>query len=154
MVAEVEPPELAQLLDAAERPRSANWSLRAALTRYAQPQPQRASAVIELLRRIEAALRSQTKVLAREGNALWTALDGSEAASPDGDVEARLVGLLRALRELDRLGDLLADWAVVRAGVRPDDAVDAVVADVTRRLDALGIPREERPPRPAVRRGG
>ena len=56
MSASIEPPELAALVDPAERPRAENWSLRAALTRYAQPQPQRASAVIELLRRTEAAL--------------------------------------------------------------------------------------------------
>ena len=52
MATEVSPPELAALLDYAERPRVDDWSLRAALTRYAQPQPQRASDLIEVMRRV------------------------------------------------------------------------------------------------------
>src|SRR5205823_304392 len=102
-------------------------SLRAALCRYAQPQPVRVSAVLDLVRRIEFALQ------------------GASAAD-----DAFLVELLRAAAELDRLGDALAEWAVDRAGERPDAAVDAVTADVARRLEALGVPHEERlrPTRP------
>jgi hypothetical protein len=143
---EVEPPELARLVDLAERPRDEDWSLRAALVRYAQPQPVRASAVVEVVRRIEGVLRSKAKVLERQGPAVWAAL----AAAGDGDVDAQLVGVLRAAAELDRLGDLLAGWAVDRRPPRPDGAVDEVIADVAARLDALGVPREDgsgRPPR-------
>lgn len=150
MVAEVEPTELAQLLDTAERPRAQNWSLRAALTRYAQPQPQRASDFIELLRMIESALRPHSKLLEREGPAVWRAV---QAADGSPDVDAVLVELLRALAECDRLGEALAAWAVDRVGERPDAMVDAVVADVGRRLEQLGVPREERP-RPTGRGRG
>lgn len=142
MTAPFEPAELAALVDTAERPRAENWSLRAALTRYAQPQPQRASAVIELLRRIEFALKPHTKRLEREGPAVWAEVVG---AAP---TDEHLVGLLQALAEVDRLGDVLATWAVDRAGERPDGLVDEVVADVTARLEALGVEREERPARP------
>jgi hypothetical protein len=143
MSAPLEPAELAALVDTAERPRAENWSLRAALTRYAQPQPQRASAVIELLRRIEFALKPHTKRLEREGPAVWAELHDRAPAT-----DALLVGLLQALAEIDRLGDGLATWAVDRAGERPDGLVDEVVAGVTARLEALGVEREERPARP------
>jgi hypothetical protein len=56
---------------------------------------------------------------------------------------------LEATAQLDRLGDIVADWAV-NANVEPPNAeIDAITDDVARRLDALGVPREERvrPPR-------
>jgi hypothetical protein len=160
MVAEVEPAELARLLDTAERPRAQNWSLRAAVTRYAQPQPQRSSDVIELLRRTESALRPHSKLFEREGPVVWRAVqadgDGDSDSDSDSDSDAIdpfVVELLRALVELDRLGDVLADWAVDRAVGRPDATVDAVVADVTARLERLGVQREERPRPTGGRRG-
>lgn len=146
MAAEVQPRELAQLLDVAERPRAGGWSLRAALTRYAQPQPQRASDLIELVRRIEAAVRPQQATFDSDGPALWSALTGEVDGEGAGDMA--LVGVLGALQEIDRVADVLATWAVDRAGERPDEAVDATVADVAARLDALGVAREERPPMP------
>ncbi|HUP84063.1 MAG TPA: hypothetical protein VM143_00215 [Acidimicrobiales bacterium] len=153
MTAQVEPAELAALLDVAERPRAEQWSLRAALTRYAQPQPDRASAVIELVRRIDSALRPHAKRLERDGPALWRAATGVAPADGGDDEAATFVAeVLRALVELDRLGDGLAAWAVDRAGERPDAVVDEIVGDVTARLERLGIEREERP-RPAYRRG-
>ena len=141
MAAEIEPAELGLLLDYAERPRAHDWSLRAALTRYAQPEPERVGRVLELVRRIEFALKPQIKAVERDGAAVWQALQ-----SGGGDP---VVGLLRAMVELDRLGDELAVWAADPSGDRPDAAVDAVTADVLHRLDELGVPREERqrPPR-------
>jgi hypothetical protein len=144
VAAEVEPAELAQLLDFAERPRTENWSLRAALVRYAQPQPQRVNDLLELVRRIQGALGAQSTTLQRDGGEIWDAL---ERDRPPADV-APLVELLGAAREIDRLGDVLAEWAVDTSRPRPDGAVDAVIADVAGRLERLGIPPEERvPPR-------
>ena len=54
-------------LDVAERPRSTGWSLRAALVRYAQPQPQRASDLIELVRRIRSRSSSGEPELTSQG---------------------------------------------------------------------------------------
>jgi hypothetical protein len=83
----------------------------------------------------------------REGPALWQALDADagEASGPTGVA----IGLLRAMVLLDQLGDVLAEWAVDRAGERPDNEVDAVTADVAQRLADLGVPHEDRarPPR-------
>lgn len=143
MPVDVEPPELAQLIDFAERPRVADWSLRAALVRYAQPEPERVQQLLELVRRTDGALRSQSKLLEREGPEIWSSLAGDAGAPPDTQ---HLVDLLRTTQELDRIGDVLASWAVDRAGDRPNDETDAVIADVAPRLDELGVPREEPPP--------
>lgn len=145
-MADLQPPELAQLVDFAERPRAEGWSLRSALVRYAQPHPVRVGRVLEHIRRAEWALHQQVKVLDHRGPELWAALQ-----SPDEGEDA-LVTLLRAVQVIDELGDVLAAWAVDRSGDQPDEEVDSVTADVGARLDALGIRHEERQ-RPAGRRG-
>jgi hypothetical protein len=144
--AELQPTELARLVDFAERPRVDDWSLRAALVRYAQREPQRVSTILELVRRIDFALKPQAKTLEKEGPTIWA---GIGAGSTDA-----LVELLRTTQELDGLGDRLATWAVDRDGDPPDDVVDAVTARVARQLDDQGVPREqrERPPPGARRR--
>jgi hypothetical protein len=136
--AEIEPPELARLVDFSERSRTDDWSLRSALVRYAQPQPQRVNDILDLVRRVEWALGKQSKRVERDGAELWAALESGD----DGD---DLVALLRAARELDGLGDVVVAWAVDRTGASPDARVDEVVADVVTRLESLGIPHEERP---------
>jgi hypothetical protein len=146
MPAEIEPPELARLVDFAERPRIRDWSLRSALVRYAQPEPQRVNDILELVRRVDAALGKNAAALANKGPAFGNALEqGGEGPDP------YVMGVLRAARELDALGEVLAGWAVDRAGDRPNADVDRVVADVAEQLDALGVPREERPPGPRNR---
>ena len=148
MSAEIEPPQLARLIDFAERPRVRDWSLRAALVRYAQPEPERAQRILELVRRIEWTLRSHRKAIDRAGQEIWNELQGdAEQAGRHADV----VALLRPASELDGLGDILAGWAVDLAGERPNAAVDAVTGAVARRLDELNVPREERQ-RPPGRR--
>lgn len=105
--------------DFTERPRPpAGWSLRAALTRYAQGQPQRVADLLEVVRRIQFGA---------------------------GKVEA---DLQPCIEELEVVADALATWAPDpwRAH-RPDAEVDAVIASVARRLDELGVPVEERPAR-------
>ena len=139
------PPELAQLIDVAERPRVGNWSLRAALTRYGQPQPQRTSDLIEVLRRIEVAVRGAMPTLEEHGVALWAAL--SEEVAPPPGLED-VVALLQVISDVDVVGDAMAAWADDLRRDRPDAEIDAVAPDAMERLDALGVPREEerRPP--------
>ncbi len=149
MAAEVEPPELARLLDFAERPRVGDWSLRSALTRYAQPQPQRVSDVLELVRWLEFALRPQLKAVERDGAAYCQALQSGDGSRPEPVLE-----LLRQMAELDRLGDVLAAWADDPHGTEPPDAaVDAVTSAVGGRMTELGVPREERQRPPRTSRG-
>jgi hypothetical protein len=141
VAAPIEPPELAALVDLAERPRATGWSLRAALVRYAQPEPVRSGAILELVRRVDGALKGHAKALAKQGPAIWDAVEGG-GATPD--VAQPLVDLLVAIRGLDELGDRLAAWAVDPAQDRPDAAVDEVVATTGARLDELGVVRERR----------
>lgn len=150
MAAELEPPELARLVDYAERGRAGDWSLRSALVRYAESQPQQVSDVLELVRRIEAALRPHAKLLAREGPRVWAAVNDADALVPGPD--ALPIELLRVMLDLDALAEALAGWADDRTGPRPDDAVDATVRRVRARLDELGVEREEQM-RPPPRRG-
>jgi hypothetical protein len=151
VAAPIEPPELAALVDLAERPRATGWSLRAALVRYAQPEPVRSGSILELVRRIDAAMKGHTKALAKEGPAIWAAVDGA-ATTPDG--AQPLVDLLVASRPLDELGERLASWAVDPSQDRPDGDVDAVVAATTARLDELGVARERRQGQRARAGGG
>jgi hypothetical protein len=141
--AEVEPADLARVLDYAERSRVGDWSLRSALCRYASPHPGRVSAVLDLVRRIEFATHPEAKRLAKEGPAIWAAVNR------DGPAADPLVGLVRAMVELDRLGDVLAAWADDRHAHHPEAEVDSALAEVGRRLEELGVPHEERvrPPR-------
>ncbi len=139
MPVEIQPPELARLVDFAERPRVQDWSLRAALVRYAQPEPQRVEALLEVVRRIEFVFAKNTKHFERAGPEIWSAVE----AGGDDD---QLISLLRVARDVDALGDIVAEWAVARKGGRPDADVDRITRDAARRLDELGIPREERPP--------
>lgn len=115
----------AEELDFTERPRPPEgWSLRAALTRYAQGQPQRVADLLEVVRRIQFGL-----------------------AKVDTDLQP-------CIDEIDVVADALAVWAADPwRAERPDTAVDAVTASVTRQLDALGVPVEERPARAPRGRG-
>jgi hypothetical protein len=152
MPADIEPPELARLVDFAERPRTHDWSMRAALVRYASPQPQRVDDLLNLVRRLDGALGRQNAVLARDGDQIWAVLNGGASADAAND-DADVIELLRAAVELDRIGDVLAAWAIDISGDRPDAQVDAVIADVGPRLERLGVPQEERPPPTARSRG-
>lgn len=138
---DIQPAELAALVDLEERPRVADWSLRAALCRYAQPQPQRVSDVLDLVRRIQFAI--DLADVEDDGPALWEALQRGDGDRADKD-EVTL-GLLAAMAQIDRAGDALAGWAVDRSGEAPDPIVDEVIADVTERLARLGVPHQERP---------
>src|SRR5690606_27230592 len=80
---------LASLVDLAERPRVEGWSLRAALVRYAQPQPMRVSTLLDLSRRLEFAVADHMADLRSDGDDLWAALEREPA-----DDESQLVGML------------------------------------------------------------
>lgn len=144
-----EPVELAEPLDLAERPRAGDWSLRAALTRFAQPEPVRVASLLDLVRRMGAAAGDQARTFAADGPQLWEdlqALDGSDRPND-------LVGLLAAMAEVDRLGDALTAWATDRSTGAPIDAFDDVVSDVRARLTELGVPEQGPPPAGARGRG-
>jgi hypothetical protein len=148
---------LAELVDLAERPRIEGWSLRAALCRYAQPQPERAGAVLSVLRRVEAALGTHLAELRTDGAGLLARAETSTPSDADADADAgadaELIGLLVVAGELDALGAIVAAWAVDRAGERPDDAIDEVTARASARLAELGVAEEAPIPRGMRGRG-
>lgn len=138
------------------------WSFRAALCRYAQPQPERSAAVLSILRRVEsqfagdlAALRDRGPELLERAAAISDPdLDATvDAASSSDDPDGSIVALLSVAEVLDRLGDSLASWALDRAADRPDGAVDETVDRVLPLLTTLGVPEEAPPPRGARSRG-
>ena len=96
-------PNSRRLLDFSERPRVDDWSLRAALVRYAQPHPQRVEDLLSVVRRLEHALADHRPRCEHNGTRLWSALEGG-AVEPE---DAVVVGVLRAAREVDDLGDAL-----------------------------------------------
>ena len=152
MPAEIEPRELAELVDFAERARTGDWSLRSALVRYAQPQPQRVEELLDLVRRTDWALSKQRALIERDGQEIWDALSGAGSFSGSAEL-AHVVGVLRAAKELDTLGDVVANWAVDISRARPDDEVDGVIEEVGAQLETLGVPQEDRRPPPSRRRG-
>jgi hypothetical protein len=149
---DIQPAELAALVDLAEHPRVGDWSLRSALTRYAQPEPQRVSDLLDLVRRIEAVIGATQKSIEADGPNVWAQLQEALASPRQA---TGLVGLLETMVEIDRLGDLLATWAVDPSVTdRPNEEFDAVVADVRERLAALGVPEQQGGPPPGARRRG
>lgn len=145
----ITPPELAALIDVSERQRAGDWSLRAALCRYAQPQPVRVSALLDLVRRIESALGDHLAVIKKRGDDVWAA-HLAAGVTADADI-APILPLLGLLTVIDALGDTIAGWAVARDGERPDAAVDAAIETLTRSADEIGLPLQERPGPPRGR---
>ncbi len=68
-----------RLIDYAESPRVGGWTLRSALVRVAQPEPVRASAVLELIRRTDGALADHRRRLDAEHVPTVPGLDADDA---------------------------------------------------------------------------
>lgn len=101
------------ILNLAESPRADDWSLRAALVRLAQPEPVRAGAVLEIVRRCQGALQPLTRALER--HIVWT-----EPALAPGSVTGSAVG-----------GWMLADGGGRRADIRLVDLARLAGGDAT-----------------------
>lgn len=150
-VPEPQPAGLAALVDHAERPRAGDWSLRAALVRLAQFRPGLVRDLMEPIRRLDRALHAHRARLLADGPGLWAALTAGEApGDPEGE---RIVALLQVAQDLDALADLVVAWAEDRSGPMPEDAVAGAATDVSRRLDELGVEREDSPGPAPARRG-
>ncbi len=198
-----EPDSTSSVLNYAESPRLNDWTLRSALVRLAQPEPTRAGAVLELVRRCDAALHPMIRsfeaetVLCDRHLTMDSLTDEDPAESASGDAgaggdgdagtpgrypDARVVDLARLALDmpdeigavvdtygeetelseeerlalplvevalkLDALGDLLADWAGGVGGQpAPLEQLDRICADTFARLEDIGVPREQGPPR-------
>jgi hypothetical protein len=75
-----------RLVDYAEAERDGGWSLRSSLVRFAQPEPVRASAVLELVRRTDATLGPSRNLLERDTVATDPDLSSASFAVSGDDV--------------------------------------------------------------------
>jgi len=114
-------PDGHRLVDYAESGRAGDWSLRSALVRFAQPEPTRAGAVLELIRRTDAALKPHRRRLEAAGAPTHPDL-GPELFVGDGDA-------LAVRGDAERVLDAPAADLARAALVLPDGAavVDAYV---------------------------
>ena len=194
-----EPDPTASVLNYAESARTDDWTLRSALVRLAQPEPTRSGAVLELVRRCDAALhpmistfeaqtvlcdrgltinRLDAETLSPETGADAETATDDEGRYPDArvvdlarlaldapdridaiieaygeeaelaEVEQLALPLLGVALRLDALGQLLADWAAGPQGRQaPVSEVDEICSEVFSRLEEIGVPREQGPPR-------
>lgn len=123
-------PDGPHLVDYAESSRVGDWSLRSALVRFAQPEPTRAGAVLELIRRTDGALKPHRRLLESTVVPTHPAL-GSDALEVEGDTVSVSPDATRLLDA--RAADL------ARAGVRLPDGAAVVAAYAA----AEGVPQSE-----------
>lgn len=124
----------------AESPRSGDWSLRSALVRLAQPEPVRAGAVLELVRRCDGALHPYVRAL--ESTTVWCdrslTIDtvGDEPGRPHPD--SRASDLARLVRSSpDDLDAVLAGYTAL-APLSDDERGALPLLLVALDLDELG----------------
>lgn len=150
-------PELS-LLNYAESPRVGDWTMRSALMRFAQPQAERAGAVLELVRRLDAVLHHVARPLERHTVTCDRALSlplVDEPAAPYPDT--RTADLARAAQaEPDGFGTVLAAYSGV-SPLDPDEhaalpllGVALLFDGLAERLAAWAHDWSDRPPVDAV----
>jgi hypothetical protein len=173
----------------AESPRPGGWTLRSALVRLAQPEPELAASIVEQVRRLETILSPVIRELeahgvvtdpgltmdcVRDGPGGPTLRDpgaprrdarmadlarllrcGQEAFSaaygayrdhvqpPITEAEQRALPLLGVALDVDDLADVVVEWARRAPAPTPPSIAPAITA-IAHRLDALGVPREQR----------
>lgn len=139
-------PDGPRLVDVAESSRVGDWSLRSALVRFAQPEPTRAGAVLELVRRTDGALKPHRRRLeaARAsthptlGPDAFVEVDGALSLAPGlaRVVDTRASDLARVLVRLPDGDAVLA--AYTAAEETPAEEIDAArLLAVAVELDAL-----------------
>ena len=171
------------LLNYAERPRRDDWTLRSALVRLAQSQPQLVADLLTRVRRLDAVLHHVARPLevhtVRCDRGLTIDTFDGEPIDPYPDtrtvdlarlaVSARETGhvvieayldlidltaeergalpLLAVALEFDTLAESLVAWATIAPAPAPVDEVRATIEVAQIRMDELGVPVEEGPPR-------
>ena len=139
-------PDGRRLVDYAESSRDGDWSLRSALVRFGQPEPTRAGAVLELVRRTDAALKPHRRRLEsaavpthpRLDPDLFTeSADGSVVVRDDAErtLDAPAADLARTLVRLPEGPAVLAAYADASGQDQTSEAVPLLV--VALELDAI-----------------
>lgn len=143
------PPEPERsILNLAESPRIDDWSLRSALVRLAQPEPVRAGAVLEIVRRCQGALHPLARALER--HTVWTGPElgpGSVTGSADGGwtladggsprADIRVVDLARLAGGDPAALDVLAGAYGAEAPLGPEESAALGLVAVAVAIDGL-----------------
>lgn len=135
-------PDGPRLVDYAESARVGDWTLRSALVRFAQPEPTRAGAVLELIRRTDGALKPHRRRLEASLVPTHPAL-GPELVTGDGipdgaerRSDARAADLARsAVRFPD--GDVVVAAYAAAEGMGADELDAVALLTVALELDDL-----------------
>lgn len=133
-----EPDPDRSLVNYAETARVGDWTLRSALVRLAQPEPRRVAALLELMRRLDAALHHVARLLERHtvlGDRGLTAA-GVEGPPVDPWPDARAADLARLVAAGVDERDLLAGYEE-RAPLDDQERLAVPVLAVAVRLESL-----------------
>lgn len=172
----VEVDEQNSILNYAEAPRHDDWTLRSALVRLAQPHPLRSEAVLQLVRRLDAAIKPVIRQLQHHGVQSQRSIPGGAELVADvrlvdlagdpqvlaayqelaelDDAELASVHLVRLALDLDELANTLTAWAAAGPSTPPLSEIDQTCAQVLASMDNSGVPEEPRWEGPPSSRGG
>lgn len=154
------------ILNYAEAPRNGNWTLRSALVRLAQPHPLRSEAVLQLVRRLDAAIKPMMRPLQQHGVQSRRSIPrGADqiadirlvdlVSDPEvlaayremvelDEAELASVHLVRLAVDLDELANTLAAWAATGLGDPPVAEIDSTCARVLESMNTSAVPEEPR----------
>ncbi len=154
------------ILNYAEAPREKDWTLRSALVRLAQPHPLRSEAVLQLVRRLDAAIKPMVRSLQQHGVTSQRSIPGGAQNISDtrlvdvvsdsdvlaayrerielNDAEQASVQLVRLALQMDELADRLATWAAAGSSDPPLAEIDHTCARVLKAMNDGGVPEEPR----------
>lgn len=151
--------ETNSIINYAEAPRHQNWTMRSALVRLAQPHPLRSEAVLQLVRRLDAALKPFVRDLQKFPIESSRSIPGGVANvidvrvvdlvdSPDTveltSSERDALHLVGLAIELDGLATTLTGWASQGSADPPVSEIDQTCARVLRSMNDLSVPEEPR----------
>ncbi|MGI9623990.1 MAG: hypothetical protein ACR2PK_14230 [Acidimicrobiales bacterium] len=141
---------LGSVLNYTERPRSADWTMRSALVRLAQPEPGRVAEVLALSRRLDAVLGHVSRGLEKcttmcDRRLTLSVLNGGHGEGAEFELsqpqdqypDARVVDLARVCRAGPELcPSVLAGYSSL-GSLSPEEAAAVPLLEVALRLDDL-----------------
>ena len=149
--------ETNSIINYAEAPRQGDWTLRSSLVRLAQPHPLRSEAVLQLVRRLDAALKPFVRELQKHPAETTRSIPGGASnivgvgvvdlvETPDAvelsDAERDSLHLIGIALELDELANTLTAWAFAGSADPPVGEIDQTCARVLRSMNDLEVPEE------------
>lgn len=144
---EVTPDSTVSLLNFAESPRADDWTLRSALVRFAQAEPTRAGAVLELVRRCDAALHPLVRTVESHAvkcsrtmsfDDVTPTAEGWELAPPSHPYpDGRVVDLARLGHDRPEQADVIVEAYRRTIQLEPDEESALPLLRIVLSLDEL-----------------